>query len=143
MENKRNLKKANKLKSKNVLLILGVIYTLISIMAVASYVSRMNAISTTPVTFGSVLSSVWWQLLMIVLFALSYILYVKKISLGALLETIMGMAMLVYIIISICIMGINLMALIIELIYPLILVFHGLIELKRITRNQKIKMSTI
>ena len=133
--------KSIKGKRNNLLLILGIIYLLISILAVTSYVSRMNTISTTPVTFSSILSSIWWQLLMIAFFVIAYILYIKKPLLGALTELIMGIAMLVYIVISVCIMGINILALLIELIYPLILISHGLMELKKIKR--KTKKSTV
>ena len=48
------MKKKTKFEEKNVLLILGIIYALITILAVVSYVSKMNNISTTPVTVGSV-----------------------------------------------------------------------------------------
>lgn len=140
---KKHYEKKNKLQSKNILLILGVVYTLISILAIISYVSKMSNISTTPVTLSSVLGSIWWQLLMIVLFAASYFLYNKKIVLGVLLEIIMGMAMLVYIVISIATIGMNLFALIVELIYPLLLIFHGLITFKSLTKKNKIKKSTI
>ena len=141
-ENIKTKKKTN-LKSRNVLLVLGIIYTLITILAIITYVSKMNNISTTPVTFGSVLGSAWWQLLMIVLFILTYVLYSKKPLLGTLLEVVMGMAMLVYIIISVATMGIDILALLIELIYPLILVFHGLSEFKKINRKSKKIRSTI
>lgn len=143
MEKKEKLEKTNNLKSKNILLILGIVYTLISILAVISYVSRMNTISSTPVTVASVFSAAWWQLLMIVLFAVTYILYTKKPVLGTLLEIIMGIAMLVYIIISVAMMGIDIFALIIELIYPLVLTFHGLMEFKKISKKSKTKKSTI
>lgn len=135
--------KKTKIQGKSMLLILGIIYTLISILAIISYVSKMNAISTTPVTFGSVLGAVWWQILMIFLFAITYMLYTKKPMLGILFEVIMGMAMLVYILISVATMGINIFALIIELIYPLILVFHGLVEFKKLNKKSKTKRSTI
>ena len=129
-----------KLKGNKVLLILGLIYTLISILAISSYISRINSISNTPVTFLSVIGDVWWQLLMIALFVVTYFLYSKKPVLGALLEMVMGMAMLVYIIISIAMMGPDLFAIIIELIYPLVLVFHGLKEFKKINKKKnKIK----
>ena len=131
------MKKKTKLAGKNVLLILGLVYTLISILAVVSYVSNMNNISTTPVTVGSVLGAVWWQILMIILFAVAYILYTKKTKLGILLEIIMGIAMLVYIIVSIWSMGLDLLAIVIEMIYPVILVSHGLTQLKSL--NMKIK----
>ena len=142
MKNK-NKSKDNRLKNKSILLILGTIYTLISILAVISYVSRMNNISTTPVTFGSILGSIWWQILMIVLFVVAYVLYTKKPILGALIEIIMGMSMLAYMVISVAMMGIDILALFIELIYPLVLIFHGLIEFKKITRQSKMKKSTI
>ena len=131
------MKKKTKFEEKNVLLILGIIYALITILAVVSYVSKMNNISTTPVTVGSVFAAVWWQLLMIVLFAATYILYTKRTNLGILLEIIMGISMLIYILISVWSMGFNFFALIIELIYPLILVNHGLIQLKK--TNKKVK----
>ena len=141
---KNNSKSKSKgLANKSILLILGVVYTLVSILAVSSYVSTMNAISTTPVTIASVLGSVWWQILMIALFGVAYILYTKKPVLGALLEIIMGMAMLVYIIISISLMGIDIVALIIELVYPLILIMHGLVEFKKINKKRKTRKSTI
>lgn len=143
MEKKEKSKKTNNLKSKNILLILGIVYTLISILAVISYVSRMNTISSTPVTVASVFGAAWWQLLMIVLFAVTYILYTKKPVLGTLLEIIMGIAMLVYIIISVAMMGIDIFALIIELIYPLVLTFHGLMEFKKISKKSKTKKSMI
>jgi len=136
-------KKETKFQSKNILLILGVIYALISILAIITYVSKMNTISTTPVTIASVTGASWWQILMIVLFAVGYILYVKKPTLGSLLEIAMGMSMLIYIIISVATMGIDIFALIIELIYPLILIFHGLIEFKRLNKKKKSKMSTL
>ena len=69
-------KKRNKLQSKNVLLILGMIYTLITALAIISYVSTMNNISTTPITFGSVLSTIWFQIVIIILFGISYLLYI-------------------------------------------------------------------
>lgn len=140
---KQKTKNKSNLKSKNILLILGVIYTLISILAVVSYVSKMNTISTTPVTIGSVLASVWWQILMITLFAVSYILYTKKPILGILTEILMGLAMLVYIVISVATMGIDFLALIIEIIYPLILVLHGLAEFKKLNKKAKRKKSTV
>ena len=130
----------NKINNKSVVLILGLVYTLITLLAVISYVSRMNTISSTPLTFAAMLSDIWWQILMIILFAVTYVLYIKKTIWGTLLEIIMGMAMLVYMVIGIAIVGINVFALIIELVYPLILVFHGLLEFKKIT---KIKKSTI
>lgn len=136
-------KKKAKLQSKSVLLILGVIYTLISILAVITYVSKMNTVSTTPVTIGSVLGAVWWQILMIILFAVTYIVYNKKDILGILLEIVMGMAMLVYIVISVATMGIDVFAIIVELIYPLILVTHGLICLKKLNKKTRRKKSTI
>ena len=132
---KHSKKSKTKQNSHNIILILGLIYALITILAVTSYVSNMNSISTTSVTFGTVIGDVWWQILMIVLFAACYILYNRKILFGILLEIIMAMSMLVYIVISVAAMGINLLALIIELIYPFILTFHGLSELKKLNRK--------
>ena len=141
-----NKKKGNekyKLSNKNILLVLGLVYTLITIIAIVSYVSRMQTISTTPVTISTIFSDVWWQLLMIILFAVTYVLYTKKTVLASLVEMIMGMAMLIYMVISIALIGINIFALIVELIYPLILIFQGLIEFKRSSQNLKRKKSTI
>lgn len=137
MKEKKKIK--SKLQNKNILLVLGIIYTMITILAVVSYTSRMNSISTTPVTFGSVLGAIWWQLLMIVLFVVTYILYNKKILFGVLLEIIMGLAMLIYIVVSVVVVGPNLLAILIELIYPLILVFHGLTQLKTLNNKKKTK----
>ena len=123
-------------QGKNIVLVLGVIYTLISILAIVSYVSKMNSVSNTDVTVASVLNSVWWQILMIVLFATAYVLYTKKQVWGALLEIIMGLAMLVYIVITVAMMGIDIVALIIELVYPLILVFHGLCEFRKTNKKK-------
>ena len=136
---KERNKKKTQLKDKNFLLVLGIIYTLITILAVISYVSKMNSISTTVVTFSTVLGAIWWQLLMIILFAVAFVLYNSKKVLGILLEIIMGMAMLVYIVITVATMGINFLALFIELIYPLILVIHGLIQLKKVNKNITVK----
>lgn len=118
--------------SKNILLILGIIYLLITILATVSYVSRMNNISTTKVTFLNVIGSMWWQIIMIILFATTYIAYGKKEFFGALLELIMGLSMLTNIIVSVVIIGANLFAIIIELIYPLILISHSLAVIKKI-----------
>lgn len=137
MKEKKKIK--SKLQNKNILLVLGIIYTMITILAVVSYTSRMNSISTTPVTFGSVLGAIWWQLLMIVLFVVTYVLYNKKILFGVLLEIIMGLAMLIYIVVSVVVVGPNLLAILIELIYPLILVFHGLTQLKTLNNKKKTK----
>lgn len=139
---KKKKKSTNKYKGNNVLLVLGIVYTLVTILAIFSYVSRMNTVSTTPVTFASVLSSIWWQLLMIILFAITYVLYSKKQILATLLEIIMGMAMLVYILISALIMGIDIIALMLQLICPFILIFHGLNEFKKVAKNQR-TVSTI
>ena len=143
MKNKveRNMKV--KTNNKNIVLILGLVYTLISVLAVISYVSRMNTISSTPLTFAAIFSDIWWQMLMIILFVVTYVLYIKKPVLGTILEIIMGMAMLVYMVITIAIIGINAIALLIELIYPLVLIYHGLIEFKKIMKKSKIKKSTI
>lgn len=130
-------RKKNKLKSKNILLILGLIYTLISILAVISYISNMSTISTTPITFNNVLGAVWWQLLMITLFVITYVLYTKKPILATLLEVVMGMAMLVYIVISVATMGVDIFALFVELVYPLVLIFHGLTEFKKLNIKSK------
>ena len=140
---KEKIKTKNKLQGRNVVLVLGIVYALISLLAVISYVSKMNTISTTHVTIESVLSAVWWQILMIALFAITYIMYTKKTVFGILLEVVMGMAMLVYIVISVVTMGIDILALMIELVYPLILVFHGLLELKKLNKKVKRKRSTI
>ncbi len=140
---KSNTKNKRRLYSRNILLILGIIYTLITILALVSYVSKINSMSTTPITIGSVIEDISWQLIMIALFAITYIVYAKKPVLGVLLEIIMGMAMLVYIVISVAIMGINFLALLIELIYPLILISHGLIEFKKLNKKKKTKRSTI
>lgn len=137
MKEKKKIK--SKLQNKNILLVLGIVYTMITILAVMSYTSRMNSISTTPVTFGSVLGAIWWQLLMIVLFVVTYVLYNKKILFGVLLEIIMGLAMLIYIVVSVVVVGPNLLAILIELIYPLILVFHGLTQLKTLNNKKKTK----
>ena len=133
------MKKKSKptLQSKNVLLILGIIYTLITVLAIVSYVSSMHTISTTPITFGSVLGTIWFQIVIIILFGISYLLYMKKPIIGTLLEIIMGLSMLVYIVISVALMGIDIFALIIELVYPLILVFHGLSEFKKLNKRKK------
>ena len=134
---KGKILKKSKLKNKSIILILGTIYTLISILAVISYVSAMNTISTTPVTLSSIFSAVWWQLLMIILFGVVFILYSKKQILGILLEIIMGISMLVYMLISIWMMGINILALLVELIYPVILTVHGTLELKKLSKTKK------
>ena len=143
IKNKPSSKRNKKVQSKNVILILGIIYTLITVLAVVSYISKTNSMSTTPVTIGNVMGAVAWQLIMIFLFVVTYLLYTKKTIVGVLLEIVMGMAMLVYIVISVATMGIDLLALIIELIYPLILVFHGLIQFKKINKKQRTKKSTI
>ena len=135
--------KKHKFENKNILLVLGIIYTLISILAITSYISKMNTISTTPVTFGSVLGATWWQLLMIILFVVTYVLYNKKMFLGVLLEIMMGLAMLVYIVISVVSMGINILALVIELIYPLVLILHGITALKKTNRKNSVKRATV
>jgi len=139
----KDKKNKSKLKSRNILLILGLAYTLITILAVISYVSKTNSMSTTAVTFGNVLSAVWWQILMIVLFAIAYVLYSKKPIFGMLLEMMIGIAMLVYIVISVAMMGIDFLALVIELVYPLILVLHGLTEFKKLSKKKNTKKSTI
>ena len=139
----KDKKNKSKLKSRNILLILGLVYTLITILAVISYVSKTNSMSTTAVTFGNVLSAVWWQILMIVLFAIAYVLYSKKPIFGMLLEMMIGIAMLVYIVISVAMMGIDFLALVIELVYPLILVLHGLTEFKKLSKKKNTKKSTI
>ena len=136
-------KEKNKLKSYNVILVFGLVYTLITILAVISYISTMANISTTAITFGNVMSAVWWQILMIALFATCYIMYKNKMLLGILIEIIMSMAMLVYIVISVATMGIDLLALMVELIYPLILASHGLIELKKLNKKAKLKRKRI
>ena len=127
--------KAKKLQPKNIVLILGTIYTMMTILAVISYVSSMEKISSTPVTFGSVIGAVLWQLVMIVLFVVDYFAYSKKKVLGSVIEVIMGIAMLVYMIISIALIGANLFAIIVELIYPLILVLHGLNTFKKYIKD--------
>lgn len=132
---KRKGKNQSKFKNTNIILILGLIYVLITVLAIISYASQMNNMSTTVVTFGTIIGAVWWQILMIGLFVITYILYNKKTILGILLEIIMGIAMLIYIIISVAIMGIDFLALLIELVYPLILTFHGLTELKKHSRS--------
>ena len=139
LKGKQKKKKSKTLKAQSVIMILGLVYTLITILAVVSYVSRIEEVSTTVVTFGTVMSAVWWQILMIVLFTVSYILYNRKQMLGILIEIIMAMAMLVYIVISVATMGINFIALLIELIYPLVLALHGLSELKKINIKQRKK----
>lgn len=136
------IKNKNRLKPQNIILVLGLVYTLITILAVTSYVSRMKEISTTVVTFGTVMGAVWWQILMIVLFMICYILYNRRKLLGILLEIIMSMSMLVYIVISVATMGINFIALLIELIYPLVLALHGLNELKKLNKQAKKKNIT-
>jgi len=144
---KSKSQKNEQIKSKNILLILGIIYTLLTILAVTSYVSNINNISTTPVTFISILGSMWWQLLMIIMFAVVYVLYNKKTFLGVLLEIALGVSMLINVIISVAVMGLDLLALTIELIYPVVLITHGLLEfmkLKQIKKkNKRKRMSTI
>lgn len=147
IKRKEKGKKNNGLKSYNIILVLGLVYTLITILAVISYVSKMNSMSTTVVTISAVMGAVWWQLLMIILFGICYILYKKNSLYGVLLEIIMAMSMLVYIVISVATMGINFLALMVELIYPLILASHGLSELKKLNKKTRKKrkdtMSTI
>lgn len=132
--NKEKNKEKRVKSSKNILLILGVIYFLITILAVVSYVSKMNSISTTEVTFMSVLSSIWWQILMIILFAVTYVIYNKNEFLGVLLELVIGLSMLANILVSVILMGANLIAILIELIYPFILVSHSLLVIKKIKK---------
>lgn len=132
--NKEKNKEKRVNSSKNILLILGVIYFLITILAVLSYVSKMNSISTTEVTFMSVLSSIWWQILMIILFAVTYVIYNKNEFLGVLLELVIGLSMLANILVSVILMGANLIAILIELIYPFILVSHSLLVIKKIKK---------
>lgn len=129
----KEVKKNTKLikSSKNILLVLGLIYFLITILALVSYVSKMNSISTTDVTFMSVLSSIWWQILMIILFAVTYVMYNKKEFMGALLELVMGLSMLANIVVSVILMGANISAILIELIYPFVLVCHSLLVIKK------------
>lgn len=129
-EVKKNIKLIK--SSKNILLVLGLIYFLITILALVSYVSKMNSISTTDVTFMSVLSSIWWQILMIILFAVTYVMYNKKEFMGALLELVMGLSMLANIVVSVILMGANVFAILIELIYPFVLVCHSLLVIKKI-----------
>lgn len=132
--NKKKNKEKRVNSSKNILLILGVIYFLITILAVVSYVSKMNSISTTEVTFMSVLSSIWWQILMIILFAVTYVIYNKNEFLGVLLELVIGLSMLANILVSVILMGANLIAILIELIYPFVLVSHSLLVIKKIKK---------
>lgn len=139
--------KNEQLKSKNILLILGIIYTLLTILAVTSYVSNTNNISTTPVTFISVIGSIWWQLLMIIMFVVTYILYTKKPFLGMLVEIALGVSMLINVIISVAVMGLDLLALTIELIYPVVLITHGFLEFMKLRqknkKNRRKRVSTI
>ena len=130
-------KTKKKIEPRSVLLILGTIYLMMTILAVISYVSYINKMSTTPVTFGSILGSIWWQIIMIALFFIDYVIYSKKKILGTLIEIVMGIAMLVYMIISIALIGANLFAIIVELIYPLILVLHGLNTFKKYKNENK------
>lgn len=132
--NKKKNKEKRVNSSKNILLILGVIYFLITILAVISYVSKMNSISTTEVTFMSVLSSIWWQILMIILFVVTYVIYNKNEFLGVLLELVIGLSMLANILVSVILMGANLIAILIELIYPFVLVSHSLLVIKKIKK---------
>ena len=122
--------KNKKLTHRSVLLILGVVYFLITILAVISYISSLENISNTPVTISSIISSIWWQLLMVFLFAVSFFLYGKNEKLGILVEIIMGFGMLAYIVVSIATLGANILAIMIELIYPALLVTHGIIAYK-------------
>ena len=124
---------------KNVLLIIAVIYTLISILAITSYLSSIARVSTTTYSIGGLLSAMWWQLLMIILLSVAYILYLKKGKLGAFLEIIIGLAMFINVIVSIVLQGANLLAIVLELIFPFALMLHGFYVIKGIKKDKATK----
>lgn len=90
-------------KAKLFILVIGIIYTTLTVLACISAVNDITNMSTTSANIGTVLSLVWFQICVIVFLAFTYYLYAKKGSKGIIFEIIVALALILNVIVNMAI----------------------------------------
>lgn len=116
-------------KKKSIILLLGIIYTMLTILALVSTISTISSNSTIGFSFVGVLKIMWWPILIILGFALIYILYIKNEKVGAIVELMLGLAMLVNNLMNMIVYGTTSFAVIFSFIFPVFLISQAIMVL--------------
>lgn len=125
------------------MLIICIIYFCLGILAVISEFSvNTNDSSVGQFSFGALVKVAWWPFLMVLLMVVSFVLYNKKAKLGAIVEVVIGIILLVNTIRNIISYGTTVLALILSLLLPIIFILQGgniLINKKKLTTDEKLE----
>ena len=119
------------LKAKNAFIILALVYTLITILAVISLISEQSTIQTVTgiKRLGAIFKEIWWPLLIICIFVITYMLYnnkqIKKIKLAGFLEFVTGVSMLINTVINMISIGNFEFTIIFSFIFPTLLMLFS------------------
>lgn len=130
-------------RAKLTVLIIGMIYIIISVLAVfSSFNVNTNTDINNKANFVNIAKLAWLPFVFIILFIVNYILYnkkdEKKIKKGAMLGILIGSMIIINTVQNTIISGFNLLVCLISVILPMILIIQG-IGIIKYKQNKYIK----
>lgn len=112
-------------KAKMFILIIGVIYLTLTVLACISAVNDIANSSTTTISFEIVMSLVWFQICVVAFLAFTYYLYNKKSYKGIIFEIIIATALILNVVVNMMISNIANSLVLLNFVIPVALLIHS------------------
>lgn len=128
--------------AKKGLICIGVVYLIMTILASVSAISDMKNMSSTSITVTSIFSLIWFQALIILAFAFTYFIYVKKGSKGIIFEFTIGFALFINVVINMFMIQSSSPLVLLNFVIPTVVLVHSffvLFSIYKCNKNAKIK----
>lgn len=112
--------------TKLFILIIGIIYATLTVLACISAINDITNVSTTSANFGTVLSLVWFQICIIAFLGFTYYMYSKKRNVAVIFEIIIAIALILNVIANIIIVKAANSLVFLNFIIPAALLLHSI-----------------
>lgn len=111
--------------AKMFVLIIGIIYLTLTVLACISAVNDIENMSTTSVGIGTVLSLIWFHICILAFLAFTYYMYSKKRNIAVVFEIIIATALVLNVIVNIIIADAVSSLVFLNFVIPMALLIHS------------------
>lgn len=112
-------------KAKVFILTIGLIYTVLTILACISAANDIKNTSTTEISIGTIFSLIWFQLCVIAFMVVTHYMYCKKGSKGVIFEFIIALALILNVVVNMIISNATSSLVLLNFVIPIVMLIHS------------------
>ena len=131
-------------RAKKFILIIGLIYAVLTVLACISAVNDIKNSSTTDVGIGTVFSLIWFQLCVVIFMVATYCIYCRKGSKGVIFEFIIALALILNVVINMVISKATSTLVFLNFVIPVAMLIHSFLFVYEIyMQNKEVKIKDL